>query len=166
MTEFFGQEVQVVTVSVPVGTIVMYGGDVPPNDWMFCQGQRMLKTEYAALHAALGVKYGSGDGSGAEFNLPDLRARMAVGSGGPLPQDTHVFAMGETGGTGGARFLYTEYRFANGKFVKTEENEVTPTPGYRTVWTGPEGPHAITNTGPVPVRFTRIEIKPEACARR
>jgi hypothetical protein len=74
--------------------------------------------------------------------------------------------MGETGGTGGAKFLYTEYRFANGKFVKTAENEVSPTPGYRTVWTGPEGPHAITNTGPVAVRFTRIEIKPEACAHR
>jgi hypothetical protein len=74
--------------------------------------------------------------------------------------------MGETGGTGGAKFLYTQYRFANGRFVKTEENEVSPTPGYRTVWTGPEGPHAISNIGPVAVRFTRIEIKPEACARR
>jgi hypothetical protein len=74
--------------------------------------------------------------------------------------------MGETGGTGGAKFLYTEYRFQNGKFVETAKNEISPTPGHRTVWTGPEGPHAITNIGPVAVRFTRIEIKPEACARR
>jgi hypothetical protein len=73
--------------------------------------------------------------------------------------------MGETGGTGGAKFLYTEYRFSNGKFVETAKNEISPTAGYRTVWTGPEGPHSITNIGPVPVRFTRIEIKPEACAR-
>jgi hypothetical protein len=74
--------------------------------------------------------------------------------------------MGETGGAGGAKFLYREYRFANGRFVETAQNEVEPTPGYRTVWTGPEGPHSISNVGPVPVRFTRIEIKPEACARR
>jgi hypothetical protein len=74
--------------------------------------------------------------------------------------------MGETAGTGGAKFLYTEYRFQNGKFVETAKNEISPTPGYRTVWTGPEGPHSITNIGPVAVRFTRIEIKPESCARR
>src|SRR5262245_44987460 len=47
--------------------------------------------------------------------------------------------MGETGGSGGAKFIYKEYRFANGKFVETAQNEVSPTPGYRTVWTGPEG---------------------------
>jgi hypothetical protein len=84
-------------------------------------------------------------------------------------EPVHVHAlpsviMGETGGKGGAKFLYKEYRFSNGKFVETSSNEVTPTPGYRAVWTAPEGPHAITNIGPIEVRFTRIEIKPEACA--
>lgn len=72
--------------------------------------------------------------------------------------------MGETGGKGGAKFIYTEYRFSNGKFIETSRNEVNPTPGYRAVWTAPEGPHSITNAGPVEVRFTRVEIKPEACA--
>lgn len=73
--------------------------------------------------------------------------------------------MGETGGKGGAKFLYTEYRFSNGRFIETSSDEVNPTPGYRAVWSGPEGPHSITNAGPVEVRFTRVEIKPEACAR-
>jgi len=73
--------------------------------------------------------------------------------------------MGETGGKGGAKFIYTEYRFSNGKFIETSRNEVNPTPGYRAVWTAPEGPHSITNAGPVEVRFTRVEIKPEACAK-
>jgi len=73
--------------------------------------------------------------------------------------------MGETGGKGGAKFIYTEYRFSNGKFIETSRNEVNPTPGYRAVWTAPEGPHSITNAGPVEVRFTRLEIKPEACAK-
>lgn len=84
-------------------------------------------------------------------------------------EPVHVHAlpsviMGETGGAGGAKFLYKEYRFSNGKFVETKSNEVTPAPGYRAVWTAAEGPHSITNIGPVEVRFTRIEIKPEACA--
>jgi hypothetical protein len=84
-------------------------------------------------------------------------------------EPVHVHAlpsviMGETGGSGGAKFLYKEYRFSNGKFVETSSNEVTPSAGYRAVWTAPEGPHSITNVGPVEVRFTRIEIKPEACA--
>ncbi len=73
--------------------------------------------------------------------------------------------MGETGGSGGARFLYTEYRMEDGKFVEVSKNDIQPSAGYRTVWSAPEGPHAITNIGPVGVRFTRIEIKPERCAK-
>jgi hypothetical protein len=74
--------------------------------------------------------------------------------------------MGDTGGAAGARFLYTEYKVENGKFVEVSKNEITPTPGYRTVYSAPEGPHSIANIGSVPVRFTRIEIKPESCAKR
>lgn len=82
----------------------------------------------------------------------------------------HVHALpsvieGETGGEGGAKFVYTTYRFENGRFIETGRNEISPTPGYRAVWTGPEGLHSITNVGDVPVTFKRIEIKPEACAK-
>jgi hypothetical protein len=73
---------------------------------------------------------------------------------------------GETGGGGGAKFVYTEYRMENGKFVEVASNEVTPTAGTRAVWSPPEGPHSITNIGGVGVRFTRVEIKPESCAAR
>ena len=73
--------------------------------------------------------------------------------------------MGDTGGGAGAKYLYTEYKFEGGKFVEVEKREVTPTPGFRTVYSGPEGPHAITNLGAVPMRITRTEIKPEACAK-
>jgi hypothetical protein len=74
--------------------------------------------------------------------------------------------MGDTGGAAGARFVYTEYRMENGEFVEVSRQDITPTPGQRTVWAAPEGPHSIANTGPVPVRFTRMEIKPETCAAR
>ncbi|HEX5008476.1 MAG TPA: hypothetical protein VFV70_15285 [Hyphomonadaceae bacterium] len=72
--------------------------------------------------------------------------------------------MGDTGGAAGAKFIYTTYRMEGGKFVEVEKQEITPTPGYRTVWSGPEGPHSITNIGTAPMRLTRIEIKPESCA--
>jgi hypothetical protein len=73
--------------------------------------------------------------------------------------------MGDTGGEGGAKFLYFTYAYRDGRFVETGRQEISPTPGYRAVWTPPEGPHAIANLSGVPVRFQRIEIKPEACAR-
>lgn len=73
--------------------------------------------------------------------------------------------MGETGGEGGARFLYISYAFRDGRFVETERQEIRPTAGYRTVWSPPEGPHSIANVGAVPVRFQRVELKPEACVR-
>ncbi len=84
-------------------------------------------------------------------------------------EPVHVHALpsvitGDTGGTDGARFLYTTYEYDDGDWNVLQRNEIEPTPGRRTVWSPPEGPHAISNVGTVPVRFQRIEIKPEACA--
>lgn len=95
-----------------------------------------------------------------------LEIRLPPGASEPI----HIHAlpsviMGETGGEGGAKFVYTEYRMVDGKFVQVAQNEVTPTSGYRAVWTPPEGPHSITNTGPVGVKFMRVEMKPESCSQ-
>lgn len=60
------------------GTIVPYGGDSAPTDWLLCFGQAVSRTTYAALFAVLGTTYGSGDGS-TTFNLPDLRGRVPGG---------------------------------------------------------------------------------------
>lgn len=94
-----------------------------------------------------------------------LDIRLPAGTSEPI----HIHALpsviyGETGGSGGAKFIYTEYRMEDGAFVEVSKQEVSPTAGYRAVWSPPEGPHAITNIGNVPVRFTRVEIKPESCA--
>jgi hypothetical protein len=95
-----------------------------------------------------------------------LEIRLPPGASEPI----HIHAlpsviMGETGGEGGAKFVYTEYRMVDGNFVQVAQNEVTPTSGYRAVWTPPEGPHSITNTGPVGVKFMRVEMKPESCSQ-
>lgn len=96
-----------------------------------------------------------------------LDIRLPLGATEPI----HIHALpsviyGETGGAGGAKFVYTEYRMEDGKFVEVSSQEISPSAGYRAVWSPPEGPHAISNVGGVPVRFTRVEIKPESCAQQ
>ena len=61
---------------VPVGALMPYGGSAAPTDWLLCDGSSMSTTTYAALFAVIGYTYG---GSGANFNLPDLRGRTAFG---------------------------------------------------------------------------------------
>lgn len=63
---------------VPTGTVNPYAGTSEPTGWLFCYGQAVSRTTYAALFAILGTTYGSGDGS-TTFNLPDLRGRVIAG---------------------------------------------------------------------------------------
>lgn len=56
----------------PPGTILMFGGPTTPAGHIACQGAAVSRTTYAALFAAIGTWYGSGDGS-TTFNLPDFR---------------------------------------------------------------------------------------------
>lgn len=63
---------------LPVGTIVPYAGSSAPTDWLFCYGQAVSRTTYAALFTAISTTYGAGDGS-TTFNLPDLRGRAVAG---------------------------------------------------------------------------------------
>lgn len=53
-------------------------GRCSPTDWLFCYGQAVSRTTYAALFTAIGTNYGAGDGS-TTFNLPDMRGRIAAG---------------------------------------------------------------------------------------
>jgi len=61
-----------------IGEITLFAGDYAPRDFAFCNGQSLLTADYPALQAILGYTYG---GSGATFNLPDFRGRIAVQHG-------------------------------------------------------------------------------------
>lgn len=63
---------------LPAGIVAPYGGTSEPTGWLFCYGQAINRTTYAALFAAIGTTYGAGDGS-TTFNLPDLRGRVVAG---------------------------------------------------------------------------------------
>tara|TARA_R100001443_G_scaffold20932_1_gene33191 strand:+ start:6806 stop:8158 length:1353 start_codon:yes stop_codon:yes gene_type:complete len=62
------------------GMVMPYAGTSAPTGWLLAYGQSLSKTansnEYANLFSAIGYTYG---GSGDNFNLPDLRGRVAAG---------------------------------------------------------------------------------------
>lgn len=62
------------------GMVIDYCVDtVPSAFWLFCYGQAVSRTTYAALFAKIGTKFGSGDGT-TTFNMPDLRGRTVFGN--------------------------------------------------------------------------------------
>lgn len=65
---------------VAAGIMADFGGDTAPTGWLLCDGSAVSRTTYAALFAAVGTKWGVGDGS-STFNLPDLRDRLTIGKG-------------------------------------------------------------------------------------
>jgi len=77
-----------------VGEIRMFGGNFPPNGWMFCDGNLLPISENETLFQLIGTTYG-GDGQ-STFALPDLRGRLPLHFGqGP---DGTTYIMAETGG--------------------------------------------------------------------
>ena len=68
----------------PIGLVQLWPKSTAPNSsWLVCDGSAISRSTYSDLYTAIGVTYGTGDGS-TTFNLPDFRARVPVGynSGG------------------------------------------------------------------------------------
>ena len=63
------------------GTIIPFAGPISPPGFLVCDGSAVSRTTYSALFNVIGGSYGNGDGS-STFNLPDLRGRVPMGSGG------------------------------------------------------------------------------------
>jgi microcystin-dependent protein len=62
-----------------IGSIQMFAGNFAPRGWAFCAGQTLPIAQNTALFSIIGTTYG-GNGT-TTFQLPDLRSRVAVGSG-------------------------------------------------------------------------------------
>lgn len=65
--------------SVPTGAICFFATTAIPTGWLLCNGSNVSRTEYAALFAAIGTKFGAGDGS-TTFTLPNLDERFIEGT--------------------------------------------------------------------------------------
>jgi microcystin-dependent protein len=95
---FDATDARVVCYGGLTGEIRMVGyavtaGVNEPTGWLYCNGQAVSRTTYAALFSAIGTSWGAGDGS-TTFNVPDLRDAI-VGGVGP----TSFTAVGGSYGT-------------------------------------------------------------------
>ncbi|KAA9333345.1 phage tail protein [Hymenobacter busanensis] len=81
-----------------IGEIRLAGFGFAPRGWMLCQGQTIAISQNQALYSLLGVTYG-GDGI-QTFKLPDLRGRIAVGTGRSWASSA-TYVAGQVGGTEG-----------------------------------------------------------------
>ena len=59
----------------PSGQIGLFAMDYAPAGWLKANGAAVSRTVYANLFAAIGTRYGAGDGH-STFNLPDLRGEF------------------------------------------------------------------------------------------
>lgn len=76
-----------------IGEIRLFAGNFAPRNWAYCQGQLLAISSNTALFSILGTTYG-GDGR-TTFGLPDLRGRVAVGTGrGPGLSERDLGQMG------------------------------------------------------------------------
>ena len=83
-----------VAVGMPAGSIMAWGSDVAPTNWLICNGSAVSRSTYASLFAAIGVTYGVGNGT-TTFNLPDLRGKVPFGKDS---SQTEFDLLGESGG--------------------------------------------------------------------
>ena len=64
--------------SAPSGMIAYFARNAAPAGWLKANGAAVSRTTYAALFAAIGTTFGTGDDS-TTFNLPDLRGEFLRG---------------------------------------------------------------------------------------
>ena len=76
----------------PVGSLQAYAGASAPTGWLLCDGTSYTTAAYPELYSVLSYTYG---GSGANFNVPDLRGRVLVGKGTHVDVD----ALGDNDGS-------------------------------------------------------------------
>jgi microcystin-dependent protein len=74
---------------LPVGRVEAYAGAIVPDGWLLCDGSSQNTADFPELFDAISYAWG---GSGATFNLPDLRNRVGLGAGDD-------FSLADVGGT-------------------------------------------------------------------
>ena len=78
--------------NTPTGMISIHSASVAPTGWLLCDGTSYDSASYTTLFNVIGYTFG---GSGANFNVPNLKGKVVVGiDGAQVEFDTR----GETGG--------------------------------------------------------------------
>ena len=82
MPEFIDRYGNKMEVDAP-GVIKLFAGDTPPEGHLVCNGGAVSRMAYPELFAAIGTRYGAGDGV-STFNLPNTEDRFPRFAGGGL----------------------------------------------------------------------------------
>ena len=80
-----------------IGEIRIFAGPESkiPNGWIVADGRRLPASTYKDLYKAISTTYG---GCTSEFNIPDLRGKMPLGSGNSGTTGSTNHTRGQTGG--------------------------------------------------------------------
>lgn len=77
------------------GQVAAWATATPPTGWLECDGASLLRADYAALFAVIGVTWGTVDGT--HFTLPDLRGEFIRGyDNGKGTDPARAFASSQT----------------------------------------------------------------------
>lgn len=95
---------------VPIGSVLPFAGTSIPNNWLYCGGQAVSRTEYAKLYEVIGTRFGTGNGS-TTFNVPNLIEKFIFGAnlGNPSISD---YTVGVTGGSKDAVAVWHDHTFS------------------------------------------------------
>lgn len=94
--------------TIPVGSMLPFGGYTPPNGWLICDGSVVNKVEFNNLWQVIQHNFRDPvtlvDGGASTFALPDFRGRMpvgldAMGSQGVAGRNSDALDIGNTGGS-------------------------------------------------------------------
>lgn len=130
--------------SSPTGSVIAFAGASPPAGWLLCNGQYVLKLEYADLYAVIGELYefigpvqNSLDSANQtsnfnHFRLPDLRQAYISGAG---MQTTNFVKLTQPEKILG-RFSDMSVQDHSHIYVSTNEQESASTGGVMTAQVG------------------------------
>jgi microcystin-dependent protein len=65
----------------PIGMVMARASANVPSGWLLCDGSAVSRSTYSRLFAEIGTVWGAGNGT-TTFNLPDMRDRSIMGTGG------------------------------------------------------------------------------------
>lgn len=81
---------------MPIGTIIMFGGNSTPSNFLPCDGTFYSNSSYPSLQAVIGYTYGGSSESGT-FAVPDMRSRSPIGVG--TGSDLSTYVLGQNTGS-------------------------------------------------------------------
>lgn len=90
-------KIQTAAFTTPTGMVTYSATLNMGSGWLLADGSEISRVTYANLFAAIGTRYGVGDGS-TTFALPDLRGRSPIGAGqgtGLSNRDINTVNVGE-----------------------------------------------------------------------